>query len=267
MEFTPMLPEEVVSVNDLRPEGWSDISMHFKMYVSQPECIAIRCAEDQKMLGVGGGISFGKSAWLAHIVVEKSHRRRGIGYGLVESLMDELWKEGVDTISLLATPDGAPVYRRAGFVQECQYLTYVNETGEFVESENEHLIPVSEEYLEQLFALDREVSGEDRSWFLSRCLENGVLFVRNGLVEGFFLPECGEGIIFALNEEAGIALLERKAASMTVFSVPEQSRKALAWLEQSGFSLREMIVVRMVHGPALLWKPECYYSRLGGNLG
>jgi predicted GNAT family acetyltransferase len=54
-------------------------------------------------------------AWIADVVVHPEHRRQGLGTLLVDGLMADLTSLGLRRVLLKASPDGADLYRKAGF--------------------------------------------------------------------------------------------------------------------------------------------------------
>ncbi|WP_418276682.1 GNAT family N-acetyltransferase [Isoptericola jiangsuensis] len=54
-------------------------------------------------------------AWIADVVVDPAHRRRGLGTMLVDGLMGDLDTLGLKRVLLKASPEGRDLYRRAGF--------------------------------------------------------------------------------------------------------------------------------------------------------
>src|SRR5215831_10415209 len=61
---------------------------------------------------------FGKTAWIAMVLVEASHRGRGIATALLEHTLSLVDGSGIRVVRLDATPLGLPVYARLGFVEQ-----------------------------------------------------------------------------------------------------------------------------------------------------
>jgi GNAT superfamily N-acetyltransferase len=53
-------------------------------------------------------------AWICDVFVEEQHRGKGLGSWLVESIVEDLARDGVERF-VLATRDAHEVYRRRGF--------------------------------------------------------------------------------------------------------------------------------------------------------
>jgi GNAT superfamily N-acetyltransferase len=71
--------------------------------------------------GAEGQVAFARAVtdaatfgWIADVIVEESHRGRGIGTWLVTAIVEQLRAEGVPRL-VLATRDAHGVYERVGF--------------------------------------------------------------------------------------------------------------------------------------------------------
>ena len=76
---------------------------------------------DNKIVGLGNSIIFKNTAWLAHIIVGTDYRNRGVGFQIVDRLLTELRDKSIDSVLLIATEPGEPVYKKAGFrlISDC----------------------------------------------------------------------------------------------------------------------------------------------------
>ena len=66
----------------------------------------------------------GQVAWMAMVLVDKNHRRRGIGTHLLRHALEYLDSRQAPTICLDATQLGRPVYEKLGFVPEYELARY-----------------------------------------------------------------------------------------------------------------------------------------------
>ncbi len=64
----------------------------------------------------------GKCAFLMNIYTAPAHRRKGIAARIVQSLIEDAKARGVGSILLEATREGAPLYRKLGFVEAKGYM-------------------------------------------------------------------------------------------------------------------------------------------------
>ncbi|NJK87859.1 MAG: GNAT family N-acetyltransferase [Bacteroidales bacterium] len=215
----------------------------------------------------GCAIIFGRTAWLAHIIVEKNHRNRGIGYFIVNELVNTLKKMQVKSVSLIATELGEPVYLKVGFRFIMDYLYFKREKVWRETSISDNIIPFDKRYQNDLINMDSEISGGKRENLIRMFLNSSKLFVENGRLTGFYLPGLGEGQIFALTETAGTGLMTLKYLTVEKAVLPAENRAGIDFLIHQGFVLSETKGKRMVLGENVPWKPEGYYSRAGGNFG
>ena len=113
---------------ELQPDGWPDIVPMFKYYLSSDCFHPIKVQEKDLLIGVGAGIVFKGTGWIAHVIVRFDHRRQGVGQKIVEELMTFLQREGCATISLIATELGFPLYTKAGFSEQTEYIFLTNKS-------------------------------------------------------------------------------------------------------------------------------------------
>ena len=69
----------------------------------------------------------GKRAHLMNVYTMKEWQRHGIAMKMVSMLIDEAWKRGVTEISLDATEEGRPLYKKLGFVDSTEGMVLVND--------------------------------------------------------------------------------------------------------------------------------------------
>jgi GNAT superfamily N-acetyltransferase len=219
-----------------------------------------------RIVGIGSGISLGKTAWLAHIIVDPEFRKRGIGSFIVEQLLDSLKKSGCETVSLIATELGYPIYRKAGFVEQTEYVFFGREEPLKDYCRPENIVQLANTNIDDLLNLDKEISGEDRKRLLTDNLEGCHVYQSNGKNIGYYLPELGEGLIIADNMEAGIELMRFKYAASDKGVLPVENREGIAFFKENGF-VETRKAKRMILGKAFPWRPSNIFSRIGGNFG
>ena len=69
----------------------------------------------------------GKRAHLMNVHTMKEWQRQGIAKKMVSMLIDEAWKRGVTEISLDATEEGRPLYKKLGFVDTTEGMVLTRE--------------------------------------------------------------------------------------------------------------------------------------------
>ena len=287
MHVLPFSADDIPRLPELQPPAWSDITPIFRRYLSSGLFLPVKVTNGTEMIAVGCAIYFGRTSWLAHVIVHPDHRRKGAAGLLVEHLLEILTDRGVTTVSLIATNDGHPLYRRFGFTDDVQYVFFDNEGmsgsagAPAVDEETGSPADATSGEYEPIIALDRMISGENRLRLLHTHLPGAKVIRDARRVTGVYLPSLGEGFVEALSPEAGLQLLayrlrthntrthNTRTHSLRTYSrcvVPSANGTAIQYLNERGF--RELFRVwRMSRGPGIDWRPDCIYSRIAGSLG
>jgi len=261
----PLTTRDLVAVVHLQPEGWPDILASIQYYCASDFCFPFKAILNGTLAGIGTAIVHGRTAWLAHIIVHKEYRNSGIGTTLTRSLIDFIRGTPCQTILLIATALGEPVYKKAGFEMETEYLFF--ESGTFLQQE-----PVNEitrfkkKYKNALLELDHSVSGEDRKKLLENHLINAFLFVENNSLKGFYIPTLGDGLIISDTQEAGLELMKVRFTLHQKFCFPLPNQHGINFLISQGF-IEYRRASRMILGKRFPWNATKIYNRIGGNLG
>lgn len=264
MLIQPVTAADLSEIKSLQPADWPDILPYFDFYTKSDFCFPIRYLLEGQIAGIGCSIVYGETAWLAHIIVHPEFRNRGIGATITEALVNSLKNTHCKTILLIATKLGQPVYSKIGFEKDTEYV-YLRE-GKTSEPVSGRIIPYHDRYLQELLTMDRSVSGEERFRLLSPHLNDAHLFIGKEKLLGYYIPTLGEGLIIAGTTESGLELLKLKHMLSARAALPVENEQAVNFLQNHGF--REVARgTRMVLGKKISWKPDCLYSRIGGNLG
>ncbi|MEA1876090.1 MAG: GNAT family N-acetyltransferase [Bacteroidota bacterium] len=267
MHFEAIKYKDLEELRNLQPDDWPDIIPDFEFYIESAFCHPIKTEVDEKIVGTGVSIVFGKTAWLSHIIVDQGHRNSGIGSGITDQLLSILKDQSVKSCLLLASEMGLHIYQDAGFRIVTEY-TYLKRKGQWPGwPVSQSVIPYRPEYREEILKLDTEISGESRRSLLEDHLENSSVFIENSKVKGFYIPDIGEGLIFATNRDAGIELMKVKYSNMDKAVLPIDNTEGIEFLKQNGFVVSEKKGTRMIFGKDIDWKPQNIYSRIGGNFG
>ncbi len=266
MRFSPFTQLDIPILDALRPPDWTDIKVPFQFYLSSEFCFPIKLTFEDKIIGVGCTIIHDDVAWLGHIIVHPDFRNQGHGTTITKHLIKFAEDHKTSTIFLIATDMGAPVYSKLGFETETEYLFYkeVLLKEKFVRSNN--VIPFQEKYFDQLCQLDKKLSSENRLSHLTEHCNSGIVYLENDRVQGFYLPNFGEGIILAEHPSAGIELLKLHLTNndKIVFTIDNTS--ALQFMMQHSFEYFRK-AKRMRLGIKRDWIPSSIFNRIGGNLG
>jgi len=267
MRFNIITDKDLEQLGVLQPDGWPDIIAEFRFYINSEFCNPIKVLIDNRIVGVGNSIVFKHTAWLAHIIVGKQFRNRGIGFQIVHRLLTDLQGKMIDTVLLIATEQGESVYRKAGFrvVSEYFFLHRVKQWNDTLISKS--IIPYRDKYYTAAIAIDKKISGENREPLIKEHLDHCYLYLDNHELTGFYLPDLGEGLILAECTMTGVELMKIKYSKVDKAVLPSENIAGIDFLKHHGFSESGIKGKRMILGKEIPWKPDCLYSRIGGNFG
>ena len=266
MKSSAFLPSDLEQLPDLQPVDWGDLVPRFQYFISSPHCHPVKISENGNLVAIGTSIMHADTVWLACIVVHANHRKKGLGKAVTEDLIARIDRTKYKTIYLDATEYGYPVYTKLGFEVETTYSHMRHTGGTPITSFSDHIVPFKDIYLDQIFHVDREISGEDRSGVISDFVQSSLLYVVDSRVEGFYIPGWGDGPIIAVSEAAGVALIKRRALDETAAVLPTGNTFAIAHLEDLNFQFYRTSR-RMVLGEKRIWHPTGIYNRISGQLG
>jgi GNAT superfamily N-acetyltransferase len=266
--------DDLHSLGRLQPEDWSPIIPDIEFYVKSDFCNPLKVTEANRIVGLGASILYGQTAWLAHIIVDPDFRNRGIGYHIVQNLLEDLESHSIETCLLTATEMGQPVYIRHGFRVVSEYV-FLNRQSAWPELPfSPCVVQFSEAFRQDILALDRQITGENRERLVAPFLTQAMLYVRNNTLFGFYIPGLREGPVIAENEEAGVELLNYKYGSpnwnvptMDKAVLPSENKTGIAFLKKQGFADSGKKGTRMILGRDVTWDLKRIFSRIGGNFG
>jgi ribosomal protein S18 acetylase RimI-like enzyme len=258
---------DIDKIYQLQPEGWHDIVYYFSYYVKAENCFPICIKRNGNIMAVGNAIINGNTGWVAHIIVGKAYRRQGFGYQITQKLVKILKSKGCQTILLIATDEGTPLYRKLGFEFECNYCSFQGLKMHFKPSGSIKELDLNK-YAKKIFKLDKRITNEDRCKFVLPLTNEAYAYFDDlKEIRGFFLPSLSEGPIIALNRDFGLELLKFKHSIKACRSVvPDSNQHAIRFFEENGF-IEVNRMSRMYLGKKLEWHPEAVFSRIGGFIG
>jgi predicted N-acetyltransferase YhbS len=202
--------------------------------------------EDDVVVGTASAVSFGATAWVGGVTVAEEARGRRLGRVLTEAVLDALGEH--ETISLLATPAGRPIYERLGFAPEVEYRVFAAPDAGAPASPD-GLVPADPALVR---ALDREATGEDRAVALEAGLERALATADGtGVV---LRPPWPARPIVARDPAAGVALLAATLEPGVRLAAPVANAPAMAAL--AALARPQRGVVRMRRGAPIAWRPE-----------
>lgn len=264
MDIKPLEQSDVPLVFELQPPGWEIMSV-IDFYTKADFCFPIKVTLDDKIIGIGTTILHKDVAWLAHIIVHDQFRNKGAGRLITQTLIDRADAERCETIYLLATEMGEPVYTKLGFEAETEYVSF---KGEKIAGEagDDNIASYKSEYADQISKLDRQISGEERWFHLEPHLSDGFVYLHDHNVTGYYLPAFGDGLIVAIDPAAGEALMKLRMTTKDFTVFPAENVLATAFMAKYNFNFFRT-QKRMRLGKQRDWQPANIYNRIGGNLG
>ncbi len=261
--------DDLKFISPLTPDGWYDVTFVYEMHLNQDYFFPIKLVVENELVGVAELVINGKIGWLGNIIVSKKFRNQGFGKKLTERLVEIAKAKNCDSIYLLATPLGKPVYQKLGFHENGKYLFYQKGEKKFPEVKNESIIPFDEKYREEIFALDKEAMGEDRSKVLALHLNESFVYkdLNEDKISGFFIPTLGDGVIICNNTFAGLEFVKkRESFGRERIILPEECTEVIEFLIKNKYThFREATFMYL--GKTKTWNPKMVYSRIGGYLG
>ena len=268
MGVTIFKQSDLQRINHLQPDGWSDITTEFEFYIKSDFCTPIKYEIDGKIVGVGASIAFERTAWLAHIIVDSNFRNKGIGYDIVNELICRLKIDfSTETFLLIATELGRPLYLKFGFNDASNYLFMKKEMPWKEQPVSPKIAEFIEDYRSSIYSIDLQASGEKRERLIDPFIKKSKVYIENGKVTGYYLPDLREGLIYAKTSEAGLELMKYKYSKIDKAVLPSENKVGVKFLKVNGFAEILTKGTKMLMGKDLVWKPDMMYSRISGNFG
>ncbi len=215
-------------------------------------------------------------AWIAMVLVDENHRRKGIGTHLLRHALDYLDSRHVPTIRLDATVLGRPVYETLGFIPEYDLARYQGialSCPAFLTVAN----ATSDTYPD-IIEFDKLITGTNREKMLTRLFEEFPhslrTFRRKGKIEGYVMIRPGANAVqigpCIASSDAGPALLRDALNHCTgkyVFiDIPYDNAGAVKTAELSGLEIQRCFT-RMYHGERVNDKLDALWASSGPEKG
>jgi len=255
---------DLPQVKLLQPDGWPDITANFSFFNDVDFCFPFVGEVGTEIVGLANCLLNEDSGWISHIIVSERFRNQGFGYKLTQHVMNFLSDKNISTQLLIATQMGEKLYEKLGFKKSALYNFYKGE--KLTCSKNENIRSVKSSDFDDILKLDYSISGEYRKNMLQHYISSGFVYEENKskILSGYYIPELGDGVILASNENAGIELLKFKHSQKVCKTIlPELNHTGNKILKESGFEIYNQSY-RMVYGEEVNWKPKSVYCRIGG---
>lgn len=266
MNFEPLQYTDFSYLEPFQPPGWGDLVPRFKYAIDSDFCRPYKLVAKDTMVAIGTVIYHKNTAWLASIITHPDHRKQGYGAAITKQLIDSIDRAEYETISLDATDMGYPVYTKLGFELEGTYAHFKAAENVTGVEQDIHIVPFEERFSQQIFELDRFATDEDRRDTLAEIIQSSLVYIKDNRVEGFYMPDLGNGLIIASNPEAGFALMKCRINNNYYGILPSANKAGMQFLEQVGLT-QFRISRRMFMGRKRKWNGELMYNRISGQLG
>src|SRR4051794_33974290 len=90
---------------------------------SLPDGVLLVAQSDGQVVGTSGAIGLGRTGWVGGVAVAPAFRGRGLGGRLTSAALD--WLGPRETVLLLASAAGRPIYHPPGFVAGCRERGFI----------------------------------------------------------------------------------------------------------------------------------------------
>jgi predicted N-acetyltransferase YhbS len=208
--------------------------------------------DDGAIVGTGSGLGFGPTAWIGAIAVRPEARGEGLGRRMTEAVIEALGER--ETLLLLASPSGRPIYERMGFEPEGAYRVFTGPEHASPAITN-GVRPATDADRDGIRALDALATGEDR-WVAVGAAVDGALVTDGGVA---LRPPFPARPVLASDPDAGRALLAATIAPGLRLAAPQANAPAVEALLAHGCEERHG-VMRMRRGAPVAWRPELLWG-------
>lgn len=201
MKIRCMTPEDLPhAASFTASEGWSSETLTtFESFHAYDPAGCFIAEKNKRRAGICVATGYSRAGFVGELIIDPGLRNRGEGRQLLEHAISYLESRGISDIHLDGVVQAVPLYERMGFRRVCRSLRYA---GHLEGKTDPAVRRMTETDLPAVLALDRDVFGDDRGfflrWFLHRtpelCL---VLDEGRGPLGGFIFGRHGNGSVAA----------------------------------------------------------------------
>lgn len=280
IQFRPMTVEDIPAGLALcRTARWNQLQREWELFLTLSPTACRVAIKDNRVVGTVTTVSYQQSvSWIGMVLVDPTERRQGIGTKLLNEALDVLKAQSL--VGLDATPAGREVYLKLGFTDECRLSRMETVVAGFKPDQNNPARPLTEADWPQVFALDKQTFGVDRSsmleWMFAGAPEFARLVERDARIVGFAFGRHGFnfehiGPVVAEDVQSAkqlvSACLVGQAGKPFIIDAAHQEAEWLRWLESVGFK-EQRPFIRMFRGGATRpGAPEKQFAILGPEFG
>ncbi len=259
---------DIIGLNSLPPASWQfEYEDFLKDFLKEDYFYAFVILEEEKIIGTGNVFLKDKVGWLANIIIDEKHRKKGLGFKMTKYLVDFLKDKGCETQLLIATELGEPVYQKIGFKKMTVYQSYETKVDEEFKYSNS-IRALKDSDLEKVYQLDKDANAENRAHLIDKYYEGGLgYFTEENELLGFYLPHFGRGLVVSVDKEVGIELLKLKHSKKGKRTLlPIENEDGIDFFKKSKLLEGEQCS-RMILGKDNNWNPRFIYSYGSGYCG
>ncbi len=258
--------------------GWNQTAADWAYFIVEGETFGMR-DKTGRLVATAAALPYGGGfGWVSMVLVDASHRHGGLATRLLDACIAALRRSGRVPV-LDATPAGAEVYRRSGFVQGFAFDRWEGPAAS-VEPGGLPVRPVADRPIEArrgadvegILALDAAAHRVGRAAllraFLARAGTHAWLAAPR---DGFAIARTGRratqiGPVVAARTADALTLVEKALAARAgriFIDVPARATTLVRWLEQRGFAPQRSFV-RMALGDSALLAADLRMFALAG---
>lgn len=262
--------------------GWNQTAVDWNRFLGRSPLGCFVMEHDGKVVGTATTICYeDRFAWIGMVIVDPGHRKQGIGTRLLAKTVEYLDDAHIATMKLDATPEGKPLYTELGFVDEYEIERWISKrpAGAAL-TRGVTCASLSEIQMEQVFRLDKELFGADRSFLLRSVFEETPKFAtavwENGLPQGYAFGRRGLfadhlGPWMARNRAGAEKILQeflsRSSRETLIVDRMKSNAMAVELLAAHGFAPARPLT-RMVRGPnSYPGRPDSLCAIFGPEFG
>ncbi|MEQ6119804.1 GNAT family N-acetyltransferase [Reichenbachiella sp. MALMAid0571] len=235
-----------------KAENWNQTKEDWQMLMDHnPELCLVATCGDQIVGTITATNYANQVAWIGMMLVSRDFRGMGISKLLLNTIIEKL--QDCKSIKLDATPEGLPVYRKLGFVEEYQISRMIISNLPVLHNSNNSVSSISNKDLLEISAFDTKVFGVDRSNLIKKLLkrDQGYLVKRKNHVDGFALGRHGctfaqVGPVVAQCAQDAIEVIFQMLVNLSdealVMDVLDDKKELKEWLSSLGFKMQRSFV-------------------------
>jgi len=263
--------------------GWNQTAADWQRFLENSPRGCFVMEHEGKVVGTATTICYeNRFAWIGMVLVDPEFRKKGIGTELLKKTIEHLDDADILTMKLDATPQGKPIYAKLGFAEEYEIARWILKRPPGTDSTTRRSTrePLGEKQKEQIFRLDKESFGADRSFLLRALCEEGPEFAaavwEDELLQGYAFGRPGLfadhlGPWMAKTPEAAEnllrAFLTASSRETLIVDCLKANSMAVELLRGFGFTSSRPLT-RMFRGPnTYAGRPDLLCAILGPEFG